>query len=146
MTYYILDHYYALDHMDYCRVVQSGPDKSMYDIAEICTAIRFYFEENVSESDNPELDDVVTLMEKAYGFKACDKDAIRDAVARILEQEQGIDYASYELYDYGGDTYVYLDLYEVRECLCGPGQPEKLFRKWLTPEMMDGIKKMRLEQ
>lgn len=44
--YYILDHYHATDHMDFCRVIRTPEDCtwSMYDIEEILTAIQFKFE------------------------------------------------------------------------------------------------------
>lgn len=139
--YYILDHYHAADHMDFCRIIRIPDDCiwSMYDIGEILTAVQFKFEET-HESDMPDLDSVIELLEKHFGIKGIDKAPFLDDIQKILSVEEGAGYPSYVLHDFGGTSAcTYLDLYEVRDRLCGPGQPEKLYRKWLAPEMEDDI-------
>lgn len=158
--YYILDHSHALglwvtlspefqnhmnqNHMEYCGVIQTSNDcvYSMYDVAEILTAIQFYYEETVDSSSNPNLDEVIGLLTKAYQFKACNKESMKDSIATVLEIEEQLDYHSYKIWDFEDGACVYLDLYEIRDRLCGPGQPDKLYDKWLTPEIKEDIKKM----
>lgn len=160
--YYILDHYYVKDHMNFCRVVRldgchtvqlEGCDAvelsgsmSMYDVAEILVAMQFYFEEKVDETENPVLDDVVKLLEKYWGFKSIDKESVSESLACVLDIESEMSYQSYDIWDFEDGACVYLDLYEVRERMCGPGQPDKLFNKWLTPEIKADIEKLRIER
>lgn len=145
--YYILDHCHAIDHLDFCRVMRTlsakiDPAYSMYDVAEILTAIQFYFEENVSYTRDPDLDGVIELLEKAFPFRTVGKEPMKDILENVLETEEGCGYQAFNVYLFNNETYVYIDLYEARERLCGPGRPEKLYAKWLSDELKAGILKL----
>lgn len=131
MTYYVLDHRYEPDHEDFCRIVAS--DRNSNDVGEILTAIQFYWEEHVDESSNPDLDDVLAILEKYFGFEPDNNCDHYIEIKFVLAAGQ----------DYGvteniinGRKYEYIDLYSTREHYCGPGKPQQLYRKWLTA---DGI-------
>ena len=140
--YYILDHYYAEDHLDFCRVIRS--DIGASDMAELLMTIQFYFEDCMEETVCPALDDVITLLAKWYEFGPVNKYPLIDTLESILDSEKELDYASYETWEDEGYTYTYLDLYEIRESLRGPGRPYRLYDKWLTPDVMDDIGKLRV--
>lgn len=87
----------------------------------------------------PDLDSMVELLERRFGLMAVDKAPFKDDIQRILAVEEDAGCPSYILYDFGTSACTYLDLYEVRDRLCGLGQPEKLYRKWLIPETEEDI-------
>ncbi len=136
MARYVLDHNYAKDHMDFCRVVES--DRDEMDVREILTAIQFYFEETVDEHEDPDLDDVLELLSKHFGFKIRDKNENADMIEECV-------FGAYS-FEYEGVDYEYIDLYSTREYFCGNGNPEKLYAKWLKPDIMDDIKKLKPEE
>lgn len=144
-TYYIIDHYYANDHMDYCRIVKSSMGK--FDLARLLMAVQFYFEDTVDKSADPAPDEVVSLLDKYYGCEAVDKEDFRNNIGRVLDLVSELDCASYEEYVFEEDgefregKFAYLDMYEIREHMCGPGRPERLYKEWLTQEIMNVIRK-----
>lgn len=141
MQTYILDHYYAIDHKKYCRVIKSN--RPIEEIKEIITTILFYYEENIDKSGNPTLDSVIDILCKNYGFIKEDKEKYKEDIECIIEQAEEDGFPSD--YEYAvpidiNTRYIYLELYEIRDSLCGEGQPNKLYSKWLTKEKEYNIK------
>lgn len=146
---YIIDHYYAIDHIDFCRIIES--DRDIEDIKEIFTAINFYYEENMNGLNNgtePTLDSIIKVLCKDYGVVAVNKDTIKEEVEYVMEQARFNDYQS-DIYCCKpivmDSTITYLDWYEVRESLCGKDMPSKLYKKWLTAEIIRDIEILLVE-
>lgn len=137
MVWYILDHIYVKDHDDFRRVTAGC--RETREVHEILTAIQFWWEENVDEHSNPDLDQVIAVLEKHFGFEAVDKDDMRNII-RFVYDEEGETGETEQVIN--GIRYVLIDLYSMREMLCGLGQPEKLFEKWLDDEIKADIEKI----
>lgn len=137
--YYVIDHAYAVNNEDFCRITLSDMDRA--DVIEILTAIQFYWEDSVDECSNPALDDVLEILHDYFGFGILCKNDYIDNIKCVLSSKHRTH--SHEL---DGDIYEYIDLYSTREILCGPGQPEKLYSKWLIAEgIKDDIVKCQME-
>lgn len=134
----VLDHYYAMDHFEFCRVIRTDMDDEQ-EVAELLSAIQFYFEDHVSESANPDLDGVVRLLVNHFDFKVVDKDSWGNQLWEIMNYMADVDYQNFEPFDFDDGPCVYIDLYESRESFCGGNQPDKLCRKWLTDEVCEEI-------
>lgn len=139
MTYYVLTHTYAHDNFDFCKIVRTH--KHYQELCEIYAAIQFFWEEIDEEhsSSNPDLDGVCRILEKYFGFSICNKEEHMEAIKKLLEEEL-------VFYFEKPKTYYNADLYEIRESMCGPRQTEKLFKKWLTKEIKEEIKKISPEE
>lgn len=140
--YYILDHTYAKDHMDFCRIV--GSNRRKEEVKEILTAIQFWWEEHVDEHSDPELDDVLEVLHEYFGFTLLDKDDYFNIIHYMLAEERENGIFSHTI---DGDTYQYINLYSAREHFCGPGKSEMLWDKWLTTdEVKAAVEKIPHEQ
>lgn len=134
---YIFDHYYAMDHKNYCRVVES--DKDVTDVKRLLVAIQFFYEENMDECSNPTFDSVIEILCRHYGFERVEKSEIKELSIML---EDFLEDCSEDKYK----GYTYIDMYWTREHLCGPGQPEQLFYEWLTEEIKEDLKKTLVEE
>lgn len=132
----LLNNYYAVDYGDYCVLMETDRDMSDEDIRELIVSIQFLFETQVDMSSNPTLPSIGRVLERFYGFhmlrKADYRDDIRTVLALVEEEcVTSVGICAVE--------YVYVDLYYDRERFCGPGNPERMFAKWIRDEDRDEI-------
>lgn len=126
---YVLDHYYAIDHENYCLVVES--DKSPKEIVEICSAITFLFEDVVDDSTCLSMPCLLTILQEYYGVKDRKHDfpieALRSLKMPIDDVYEKMVISTSKSFGYMG--YI-VDLYEAREYCCGE-KYKKIMNKWL---------------
>lgn len=146
--YYVLDHCYAKDHIDFCQVVRPYCDciYSMYDVSEILIAIQLCFEDTVSKSDNPDIDSMLALLDKDFRLETCNKELLMDDIASVLELEDEMGYQSYDIWDFADGCCVYLDMHEIWERMRGTERFKELSAKWLTPKIIEDIRKLPVEK
>ena len=131
---YLLDHYYAINHKEYCIVVES--DKKVEDMIEICSSIAFLLEDITDSGSMLNMDCLLEILIKYYG--ACDKK--KELIdSNIL---QSIEMPIQNIYEFtlpctedaaeilGKDGACIIDLYEARESCCGL-QSKEIMKKWL---------------
>lgn len=136
----VLNNYYAKDYMGFCHVVERDEDMSEHDVKELITAIQFLFEERVDESLNPTLESIGDVLSAYYGFRHCDKRGIRPDIQSVLDMQEEYGDSVFPL-ELHGIPYIYMDLYSDREHFCGPGQPEKLWNRWIPKEIQPFVLK-----
>lgn len=132
---YILNNYYAKDPLEYIRIVDVPDRLPRGDVFETLTAIQFFYEAQVDEHSNPTLDSVIAVCEQFFGWTKCNTD--RADLQGLLENKL----AYVQEVSYQGETCLYVELDYIRERLCGPGQPQRLWnarldRKWM-PEILE---------
>lgn len=138
---FVLDHYYAVNHQEFCLVVEI--DKDVNEVVEICSAITFLLEELIDESVSLDMDCLLNILVSYYGAK----DKKCDISGDILDEiSMPID-SMYQKIALAHDgicvSYAYVvDLYEARESCCGP-KYEVIMDKWLPKgEELEGIKEL----
>lgn len=136
---FILDHYYAVDHNDYCRVIEA--DHGIEDFSEILAAIQFFYEDNFDDSTNPTFDSIIDILCRHYGFKKLDKNKLSHDVAEAIEEAYLRDYDINIYTVSSGEKYAYINMYVTREEMCWLGRVEELHEKWLTDKIKEDLKK-----
>ena len=141
-TTYIIDHYRAKCHKNYCRVVQIDSSRfNVTDVTEILTAILFCFGDNAIAT--PKIDDITKLLEKQYGFQICNKYFINEDVTEVINRASEVDYQSNKEYRVNNHSYIYLDLYAIFKAM--HGNVMELYHKWITPDVIKDIKGLQAE-
>lgn len=112
---YVIDHYYAANHKDYCIVVESN--RSSKSIMEICVALQFLLEDLTDDSNMLDMNCLKLLL--------CDYYSCVDVKDKYKEYLEIVDINNapeqmilLEMYD--NILITRIDLYEARESLCGP--------------------------
>lgn len=119
---YVLDHYYAINHTDFCLIVSS--EKSVQDVVEICSAISFLLETEVDMDAALDQTCLLEILKDFYGMTDVKSDFSED---RIQAMQLPI-HTAFERYT--NEIYL-LDLYEARESQCGPVNCPRIMEKWL---------------
>lgn len=119
---YVLDHYYAINHTDFCLIVSS--EKSAQDMVEICSAISFLLETEVDMGAVLDQTCLLEILKDFYGMTDVKSEFSED---RIQAMQLPIRTA-FERYT--NEIYL-LDLYEARESQCGPVNCPRIMEKWL---------------
>lgn len=139
---YVIDNYYAIDHLDYCRVVRTDIDDE-HEVAELLVAIQLYFEETVDDTTSPELEDVVRLLARNFGFSIVDKDSYGNQIWEVMNYMDEVDYENFEQFNFGEEPCIYIDMYDARDSLLSQG--DVLIRRWLTSKVKAEIKRLPCE-
>lgn len=142
---YVLDNYYAINHNDFCIIVESN--KTVEEMVEICSAISFLFEETVTDSYLLDMNCLLNILIKYYEMENKKNSIEKDALNQIHMPIKSIYEETYIAHDYMcvSEGYI-IDLYEARENCCGP-QYKNIMDKWLPKgqELDDLISILRLE-
>lgn len=134
---YVIDHYYAINHQDYCFFIES--EKSVDEMMEILAGLEFFLELYV-------FDETATLTQSCLlkillqYFDCVD---VNDKYKNIRKCKhlKRID-SMVETFRVGSLKFTKLDLYEVRETRCGP-YCDKLIDKCLpTDSVRQEIKEL----
>ena len=117
---FILDHYYAVDHKEFCIIIESG--KNITEIMQICSSITFLLEYMFDESVCLDMNCLLNALLTYYGAE--DKKAeLKDILSMIELPINGI-YETVLLPDFYDNAIYIIDLYEARESCCGPNYKE----------------------
>ena len=119
---YVLDHYYAMNHTDFCCIVSS--EKSVQDMVEICSAISFLLETEVDMDAVLDQTCLLHILEDFYDMT----DVKADFSEEMIRAMQLPIRTAFERYT--NEIYL-LDLYEARESQCGPVNCPRIMEKWL---------------
>lgn len=145
---YVLDHYYAYNHVDFCLVVES--DKKVKEVVEITAAIAFLLEELTEVSVSLDNECLLEILETYYGMKNVKGNILENSMEElalnlpiddvyvdfILTTEDTEKKKGLSVLEIGpGEFYVtqkvyIIDLYEARESCCGNRYTE-VMGKWL---------------
>lgn len=146
---YILDHYYAVDHADYCLVVES--DKSVNEIVEICSSIAFLLEDLVDDSASLDMSCLLKVLETYYGAKNIKPNVskrtlnmlgmpIDDVYKKTTIAVNHTD-ESYPDRESISDEWGYIvDLYEARESCCGEKYKQVMKRNLPKGEDLEDLR------
>lgn len=113
---FILDHYYAVDHEEYCIIVES--DKTVDEIMQICSSIAFLLEDMFDTSVCLDMNCLLNVLVTYYG--AADRKAELKDILQLVDLPIEGEYEKYEIWDFYSNTIYLVDLYEARESCCGP--------------------------
>lgn len=144
---YVLDNYYAIDHLDFCRVIDS--DKNVDDIVEICSAVTFLFEDLVDVSACLDMDCLSEILCTYYGAHNIKKDIPEDALKELKMPIGGIfEERTIKLINSTSYSKAYLiDLYEARDSWFGPEKNIKVIKKWLPEgDDLEKLKRLLIEK
>lgn len=120
---YVLDHYYAMNHTDFCCIVSS--EKSVQDLVEICSAISFLLETQVDMDAVLDQTCLLHILEDFYDVT----DVKSDFSEEMIRAMQLPIRTAFEKMP---NKEIYLmDLYEARESQCGPVNCPRIMEKWL---------------
>lgn len=120
---YVLDHYYAMNHTDFCCIVSS--EKSVQDMVEICSAISFLLETQVDMDAVLDQTCLLHILEDFYDVT----DVKSDFSEEMIRAMQLPIRTAFEKMP---NKEIYLmDLYEARESQCGPVNCPRIMEKWL---------------
>lgn len=138
---YVLDHYYAMDHADYCLIIES--DKTVNEIVEICSAIAFLLEDLVDDSACLNIDCLLHILVTYYGAKNRKSDVPGRILSDLGLPIDGVFENSLLPIDNSLICEAYIiDLYEARDSCCGP-QYKDILDKWLPKgEQLDELKEL----
>mgnify|MGYP003528676245 CR=1 FL=1 len=150
---YILDHRYTIDQKVYLRVIDM--DLDVKEVKEIIAAILFHYEDSVHDLEElrhtePTLDSVIAVLCHSFGATVIDREVIADQIPFTLEQVRFNDYRSSkanrcDINDRSA-TMWYLDMFETRESHCGSEHVNKLYKKWLTDDIREVMKRLLITQ
>lgn len=120
-------------------------NKSYQNTKEIITAIQFYYEEFISQNDYDISNESLSkILVNCFGFvKHNDVTILRNLTCGDYKGfDEIIESDEYLFEDIEGlDMPVYpYDLYNERESMCGKGEPESLYSKWITEDVKTYIK------
>lgn len=120
---YVLDHYYAMNHTDFCCIVSL--EKSVQDMVEICSAISFLLETQVDMDAVLDQTCLLHILEDFYDVT----DVKSDFSEEMIRAMQLPIRTAFEKMP---NKEIYLmDLYEARESQCGPVNCPRIMEKWL---------------
>lgn len=140
---YVLDHYYAINHQEFCRIIEI--DKKVEEIVEICSSISFLLEELFNPSESLDMDCLLEILLTYYGARNI-KDTIEEEMLYQIELPiEDVYLETYIGHDYISVSKAYIiDLYEARESCCGPNY-KKIMNKWLPKgKELDDLKQILL--
>lgn len=123
---YVLDHHYAIDHQDYCIVIEST--RSVQEIIEIYAAVEFFLEDLTNYEASVSMECLLDVLIHYYGCKNRKSDywqllnninmPILGLYGELSSESEGL-----------SDVYV-IDLHFARESSCGSNY-KALMEKWL---------------
>lgn len=126
---YVLDHYYAINHQEFCIVIES--DKKVEEIVEICSSIAFLLEDLVDVSACLDMECLLNILITYYGAKNKKPDIEDEMLNSLRMPTEGVYEKIFLAHDGIAVSNAYLiDLYEARESCCGEGYKE-IMNKWL---------------
>lgn len=134
----VINNYYANDYMDYCIVVERNEDMPEYDVKELITAVQFLFEECIDECSNPTMDSLAAVLVRHYGFHVCEKTGIESDIRKVLAHQELYGDSVFPL-EINDISYMYMDMFSDREHFCGPGHPDRLWKKWIPDKLRSSI-------
>lgn len=142
---FIIDHYYAINHIDFCIVVEC--EKSIDEMIEICSSIEFLLEETVDEAACLSQNCLLNILKKYYGATDKKPEAIK-TIKKCINLPIDECYKKSSSKILGKTTYI-MDLYECRESCCGKGS-SKMMEKQLPKgkeleEIIEILKKYGVE-
>lgn len=124
---YVLDHYYAVNHVEYCIIVEC--DKEVEEMVKICSAVAFLLEDLTDVSASLDMDCLLNILITYYGARN-KKDAV-DMLEQIQMPIEGVSKEIFLAHDHISVSRAYIiDLYEARESCCGEHYQE-IMEKWL---------------
>lgn len=146
---YILDHYYAVNHKEWCLIVES--DKTEQEVIEITSALTFLFEDIVDVSACLDNNCLLKLLVTYYGMKDikaerfCEE--MLDTIDDMMLPINGVSKKVYVGVDgIAVEKAVIIDLYGARESCCGPDY-KKMYDKYLpVGERLEEIKALLLTE
>lgn len=125
---YILDHYYNVNHEEYCLAIEL--DKTVEEVVEITSALSFLLEDMTDPSVCLDEEWLLECLERFYGAENV-KDGIE--FDSLLELDMPID-TLYQSAIMGHHIVVkkgyIIDLYSARESCCGL-KSQTIMDKWL---------------
>lgn len=127
----LLNNYYALDWYEFCVLLETDQNLSDEEIRELVVAVQFLYEEYIDESSNPSLLSIANVLKHFYGFRVLSKTNYQDDIRTVLQEVRENGITSMGICT---TPYIYIDLYSDREHFCGPGNPERLFAKWIRDD------------
>ena len=126
---YVLDHYYAINHQQFCIVLES--DRTIDDIVEICSAIAFLLEDLTDVSSSLDMDCLLSILVTYYGAINKKDDITDEMLHQIQMPIEGVYKEIFLAHDCICVSKAYIvDLYEARESCCG-NDYKKIMEKWL---------------
>lgn len=146
---YILDHYYAVNHKEWCLIVES--DKTEQEIIEITSALTFLFEDIVDVSACLDNNCLLKLLVTYYGMKDIKAERFCEEMLDAIDETMlPISSVSKKVYvDVDGiavEKAVIIDLYGARESCCGSDY-KKMYEKYLpVGEKLEEIKTLLLAE
>lgn len=143
---FVLDHYYAIDHEEYCLVVES--EKTVDEVIQICSSIAFLLEDIFDPSVCLDMDCLRKVLVAYYGM-VDQKENFKDVLQLLDLPIEGRCEKVKILDFYHSDIFV-VDLYEARESCCGDKYRE-IMDKWLPKgtqlqELKELLKREGVEQ
>jgi len=138
---YVLDHYYAINHPEFCIIIES--DKKVEEIIEICSSIAFLLEDIVDVSACLDMKCLLNILITYYGAKDKKLDVEDEMLNSLRMPTEGIYEKIFLAHDGIVVSNAYLiDLYEARESCCGERYKE-IMNKWLPKgKKLDEIKEI----
>lgn len=126
---YIISHYYATNHKDFCIILQSN--KTEEEIIEICNAAAFFLEDYYEPSVSLDIDCLKELLTNFY--EALDiKESVIPYIKGKFPMPDGVSMNYYFQVGKEHKQAVAIDLYGAREMYCGPNY-RKVIDKWIYP-------------
>lgn len=126
---YRLDHYYAIDHDEFCLLVES--EKGVREMIELTSAITFLFEEIIDESECLSQPCLLMILRDFFGIKDV-KEKYKECIP--ICKPNGNEWNNCfnkKLIDKDTNFHItQIDLYEAREFCCGKNY-RKLMNKYL---------------
>lgn len=132
----IIKPWFAADDLSKCLLLESSTmDLSDFEVKELIVGIQFLFELGISSSCNPSVASIGSVLESFYHFQRCDQQTLAPLLPELSDAMAADEFPL--LIDYV--PYFCVDLYWDRDALCGPGQPERLWKKWIPKEIRTAI-------
>lgn len=136
---YILDYYYAIDHEEFCLVIES--DKTTDEIIEIAGLLELYFEHEIDEMECLSQPFLLKLLQEFYGVKDV-KDVYKDRLSSFKLSESIERIGELATSHINIDkSIILIDLYEARDSCCG--KYKELTEKYLPKgDRLEKLKKL----
>lgn len=125
---YILDHWYAINHAEYCIVVES--EKTITEMIEIVTAVTFLFEDVVDVSEEFSNDCLLIVLETYYDAKNRKSDISALTLKHLKPLEDIYNFYVIEDEKISAEAY-HIDLYEARDRQVRENKCDEIKKKWL---------------
>ena len=116
-TIFILDHYYNVNHLKQCLVIES--DKSVEEMVQITSAISFLLEDMTDPSYCLEEEWLLECLENFYDVKNVKSEIDSLQFKRVQMPINGVYETTSLKYDNQIRQAYIVDLYEARESCCG---------------------------